>query len=403
MTVRVLLCPPLFFAQRRKWVSFVINGILYAFCLFFILVGLYGFITDVEDAAAAPLIGIVIGIPFGLFSLAHVADARRREKARARPPVSFWSRVLESVLIITVAGVMAVGVARQSTLADSRTMEVSRITEALWEAEWVVEQAQQYQRLEGRNAGGIAELRRRFPEADIEVRDPWGRDWVVSPAFEDATTPPNPGDLWVCSRGPAGTGHCPPGNLGAAPSLAARSIGYSARFGGWQPGKERVWLKWLSDILSIILIAAPLPGYIAYRIIRRVRGRPAPALRTVSGAIGVVIIAGILALIAVPMYATVASRARLAKAEADIRVISAAIAEYRAHTGSSPATLADLTVAVTNSQGQATGPFLEKLPTPPCCGRSQYTYKRWADGRYLLKFSVPHGYAIPPTVLERGP
>ena len=35
------------------------------------------------------------------------------------------------------------------------------------------------------------------------------------------------------------------------------------------------------------------------------------------------------------------------------------------------------------------------------CGRLQYTYNRWADGRYLLKFSDP--WANFPTVLERGP
>lgn len=48
MTARVLLCPPLFFAQRKKLVSFVINGILYLFCLFFFTAGLYGLIAGVE-------------------------------------------------------------------------------------------------------------------------------------------------------------------------------------------------------------------------------------------------------------------------------------------------------------------------------------------------------------------
>ena len=396
MTVRVLLCPPLFFAQRKKWVSFVINGLLYAFCLLSIGVGLNGVITGVEGRQAASL-----GIIFWLFSLAHVADARRRERAPARPPVSFWSRVLESVLIITVAGVMAVGFSLTNTRDASWGMEVSRVTEARWQAEWVVEQTQQYQRVEGHNAGSFAELRQRFPEADIEVRDPWGRDWVVSRAFQDARTPLYAGDLWVCSRGPAGTGHCPPENLGAVPSSAAGSIGYSARFGGWQGGDERAWLERLTDILAVVLILGPLPGYVAYRVIRRVRGSPAPPLRMVSGAIGLVVIVALMAFIAPAMSLSVAQRARAAKAEADIRAISAAIAEYRAHVGSSPATLADLTVAVTNSQGPPAGPFLEKLPTPPCCGRSEYTYKRSTDGRYLLKHSDPHGNSL--TVVERGP
>ncbi len=88
MTVRVLLCPPLFFAQRKGWVSFVINGVLYTFCLFSIVAGLYWLISGTEVAARAFFFA---GL-FWLFSLAHVADARRREKARARtePPASAW-------------------------------------------------------------------------------------------------------------------------------------------------------------------------------------------------------------------------------------------------------------------------------------------------------------------------
>ena len=398
MTIRVLLCPPLFFAQRKKWFSFVLSGVLYTFCLFWIAAGFFMLIVGAEGTPAGAFVGAVF---FWLLCLAHVGDARRREKARARPPVSLRSRILETVLIVAVPAVMAVGGALQSTVADPSTVEVSRIMEALWEASWIVEQAQQYLRVEGRNAGSIAELRRRFPEADIEVRDPWSRDWIVSPAFEDATTPPNPGDLWVCSRGPRGTGHCPLANLVAGPSSAPGSIGYSARFGGWEGKEERGWVKRLGDILSIVLIVAPLPGYMAYRIIRRMRGRPAPALGTVSGTIVVVVILGILALIAIPLYLNVATRARGTKAQNDIRIISAAIAQYRAHMGTSPATLADLTAAVTDSQGQAAGPFLEKLPTPPCCGRSQYTYRRWAEGRYFLKYSDP--WANFPPVLERGP
>src|SRR5947208_262132 len=85
-------------------------------------------------------------------------------------------------------------------------------------------------------------------------------------------------------------------------------------------------------------------------------------------------IPAILGFIAVPLSGNIVVRARYAKARNDIRIISAAIAGYRAHTGSSPATLADLTVAAANSQGQTAGPFLTQLPTPPCCGRLQYTY-----------------------------
>ncbi|MBI4590323.1 MAG: hypothetical protein HY725_15945, partial [Candidatus Rokubacteria bacterium] len=320
MTIRVWLCPPLFFAQRREWASFVINGVLYAFCLFPIAAGLYWLVVGAGEKAEGTAAGAFpVAVFFWLLCVAHVADARRREKARTRPPVSFWSRVLESALILAIPGVMAVGFALTSTRDASWRVEVSRVTEARWEAEWIVEQAQQYQRVEARNPGTMAELTRRLPEAQLEATDPWGRDWVVSAAFQDTRTPPNPGDLWACSRGPTGTGRCPPGTPGAVPSAAAGSIGHSAGFGGWQGGDQRPWLERLSDMLAVVLILGPLPGYVAYRIIRRVRGRPAPPLRTVSGAITVVVVVGILAFIACPMFLNVAPRARLAKAQADIR------------------------------------------------------------------------------------
>ena len=402
MTVRVLLCPPLFFAERKKWGSFAINGVLYVFSLFWITAGLYGLIAGSKHAAEGAAGSAIGAVFFWLLCLAHVADARRRERAPARPRVSLRSRILESVLIVTVALAIAFGgLLRQAVMGmGSWAIEASRMTEALWEAEWIVEQARQYQHAVARNPGSMAELRKQLPEAQVEASDPWGRDWVVSPAFQDTRTPPHPGDLWVCSRGPAGERRCPPENLAAGASSSSASIGYSARFRGWQGWDERAWLKRLTDILSVVLILAPLPGYIAYRIIRRVRGRPAPPLRGVSGTIVVVIVVGIMAFIAIPMYASVGSRARHSKATSDIRAISAAIAQYREHTGSSPATLADLTVAATNSQGQTAGPLLETLPTPPCCGRSQYTYKRWADGRYFLKYPSAGGFS---TVLERGP
>src|SRR5216117_551701 len=72
----------------------------------------------------------------------------------------------------------------------------------------------------------------------------------------------------------------------------------------------------------------------------------------------VVAIIGILAAIAIPLYANVQARARIAKAQADSRALASAVSIYGAHMGNIPAALTDLTVAVSNPQGQTAGPFM---------------------------------------------
>src|SRR5512144_2826942 len=66
----------------------------------------------------------------------------------------------------------------------------------------------------------------------------------------------------------------------------------------------------------------------------------------------VVAIIGILAAIAIPLYANVQARARLAKAQADARALASAVSIYSAHVGALPTALTALTTTVTNSLGQ---------------------------------------------------
>jgi type IV pilus assembly protein PilA len=87
----------------------------------------------------------------------------------------------------------------------------------------------------------------------------------------------------------------------------------------------------------------------------------------------VVAIIGILAAIAIPLYANVQARARLAKAQADARALASAVSIYSAHMGALPALLTELTSAVTNAQGQVSGPFMASVPSGPT-GWSAYTY-----------------------------
>lgn len=96
----------------------------------------------------------------------------------------------------------------------------------------------------------------------------------------------------------------------------------------------------------------------------------------------VVAIIGILAAIAIPMYANVQRGARVAKAQADARTLGSAISAYAAHMGAAPASgavgLALVATAVVNGQGLSAGPFVTAIPTPPGGGTpawpGAYTY-----------------------------
>jgi prepilin-type N-terminal cleavage/methylation domain-containing protein len=87
----------------------------------------------------------------------------------------------------------------------------------------------------------------------------------------------------------------------------------------------------------------------------------------------VVAIIGILTAIAFPLYANIQARARVAKAQADVRTLASAVVVYSAHTGGLPGALTDLQSAVTVG-GVSAGPFVPPPgPTPPS-GWSAYSY-----------------------------
>ena len=118
----------------------------------------------------------------------------------------------------------------------------------------------------------------------------------------------------------------------------------------------------------------------------------------------VVAIIGILAAIAVPLYANVQARARIAKAQADTRAIASAVSIYSAHCGGLPDNGATTTVCAsvagqsgampsvlltqqTNAQNQVGGPFLNSMPTLPAGwggSGTSYKYTTTAAGTFVI-------------------
>jgi type II secretion system protein G len=104
----------------------------------------------------------------------------------------------------------------------------------------------------------------------------------------------------------------------------------------------------------------------------------------------VVAIIGILAAIAIPLYANIQARARVAKAQADVRTLVSAVGMYSAHMGSLPGTLADLNSAATNGTGQVAGPFMPSTPAPPPGGSpawGSYGYSSTSAGTFTVSSS----------------
>jgi type II secretion system protein G len=100
----------------------------------------------------------------------------------------------------------------------------------------------------------------------------------------------------------------------------------------------------------------------------------------------VVAIIGILSAIAIPLYANVHGRARVAKAQADVRAIASAVTLYQTHMGAVPPSLAALNSPQTNSYGITAGPFLTSTPAPPQ-GWSAYAYTSTTADTYSVSTS----------------
>src|SRR5688500_1727098 len=104
----------------------------------------------------------------------------------------------------------------------------------------------------------------------------------------------------------------------------------------------------------------------------------------------VVAIIGILAAIAIPLYANVQQRARIAKAQADARALTSAASIYGAHMGTVPTALTQLTAAVTNSQNQVAGPFMASVPAGPSGWSAYDFYADTTTGVFTISATGEH-------------
>ena len=98
-------------------------------------------------------------------------------------------------------------------------------------------------------------------------------------------------------------------------------------------------------------------------------------------------IIGILASVAMAMLSNMSARARVAKAQNDVRVLADAVTIYMAHMGVLPNTLNDLTAPAVNNEGRTAGPFLAAIPTRPAPSYGPYTYVPNANNTFTVSIT----------------
>ena len=101
----------------------------------------------------------------------------------------------------------------------------------------------------------------------------------------------------------------------------------------------------------------------------------------------VVSMIGVVAAIAIPLYANAEARDRIEKAQSDLDMLATAVKAYTVHMGTLPAALTVLTTTATNRLNWSAGPFMPLVPNPPSGGTpawGAYTYTSSTAGTFSL-------------------
>ena len=105
----------------------------------------------------------------------------------------------------------------------------------------------------------------------------------------------------------------------------------------------------------------------------------------------VVAVFGVVAAMAIPLYANAEARDRIEKAQSDLEMLAMAVMTYKAHMGTLPAALTNLTATATNRLNWSAGPFMPLIPVPPRGGTpawgAAYTYTSSTAGTFSVTAS----------------
>ena len=96
---------------------------------------------------------------------------------------------------------------------------------------------------------------------------------------------------------------------------------------------------------------------------------------------------GVVAAMAIPLYANAEARDRIEKAQSDLAMLARAVMTYKAHMGTLPAGLADLTATATNRLNWSAGPFMPLIPVPSWGGSPAW-------GLYIYTSSIAGTFSI---------
>ncbi len=216
-----------------------------------------------------------------------------------------WTRYDKAMLVALLIG--GALIASMALPIETETWRGPRreVLTAHYNAMVVVLKALHYQQIFGRNPGSLARLNADLPDVQVPATDPWGRPWILSPAFEDPRMPPSSGDLWACSRGRSGTGPCPPSDIPAYQGPLEGSVGYSQQFGSWL-GQPALWQTRLARLLdwrlpiAVALLLGSLIVNVGCQVGRALRARSRRTTPTLlKWVLGLAVVA-ILAAIAIP-------------------------------------------------------------------------------------------------------